>query len=126
MTTLSWLLLCCCFFLLELEMSDEIKNEFDDINIENNQDDEQSEEETTPQVATNGDEENEPPLATPDGHETPSVVSFADVIVENQDEESPTTSAGNHAPELLQTISEKSNKEASSTILNTVRRFLLR
>ena len=108
------------FFLLELEMSDEIKSEFDDINIENNQEDEQTEE-TTSQMTTNGDEENELPLATPDGGETPSVVSFADIIVETQNEEPPTASADDHAPELLQTISEKSNKDASSTILNTVK-----
>lgn len=102
------------FFLVEFEMSDEIKSSTDD---ENNQ-----AEETLPQVSTIEDEENEPSLSTPNGRESPSAVSFSDVIIEKKEEESSATLDDNHVCDLVQTISEKTNEEASSTILNTVRR----
>jgi rRNA maturation protein Rpf1 len=103
-------------------MSDEIKNESDDLN----EDDEQSEE-INGKISMNGggeedEEENEPPHSTPNGHESPSATSFSDVIIEKQNEEPQIVSEDNHAPELLQTISDKSNKEATSIILNTVKK----
>ena len=102
------------FFLSEFEMSDEIKSSIDE---ENNQT-----EETLPEVSTIEDEENEPPLSTPNGRESPSAVSFSDVIIEKKEEEPPAALNDNHVRDLVQIISEKSNEEASSTILNTVRR----
>jgi hypothetical protein len=113
------------FFLLEFEMSDEIKNEIDDINEENNQKDEQSEEIIT-KLSMNDDEEeeeeeeNELQLSTPNGRDTPSAASFSDVIIEKQDELPSSVSEETHTLGLLQIISDKSNKEASSTILNSV------
>ena len=99
-------------------MSDEIKNHSDEVN----EDDEPSEE-INQNVSINGDdanEENELPLSTPNGYESPSVTSFSDVIIEKQNEEPPVVSEDIHTPDLLQSIYDKSNKEASSTILNTV------
>jgi hypothetical protein len=105
-------------------MSDEIKNPFDnDIDDEeNNQEDEQSEE-IIRKLSINEEEEeeaNEPPLSTPNGRESPSAASFSDVIIEKEDKSPPFVSEENHPNDLLQIISEKSNKEATSTILNTV------
>jgi hypothetical protein len=103
-------------------MSDEIKNQSDDVN----EDDEQSEEIIIRKLSMNEeeevDEENEPPLSTPNGHESPSAASFSDVIIDKQNEEPQIISEDTHAPELLQSISDKSNKEANSTILNTVKK----
>jgi len=101
-------------------MSEEIKDnegvQSDDIV---NQEDEPSEE-TIEKVSINDEEENEPKL---NGHETPSATSFNDVIIEKQDEPLP-VSEENHTPQLLQIIYDKSNKEASSAILNTVKDIL--
>lgn len=99
-------------------MSDEIKNPIDE---ENHQ-----AEETAPEVSTIDNEEkdeNEPPLSTPNGRESPSATSFSEVIIETKEEEPPPppTFNDNQPLDLVQTISEKSNEEASSTILNTVR-----
>jgi hypothetical protein len=111
---------CQLFFfsLSDFEMSEEIKDnegvQFDDII---NQEDEPSEE-IIEKVSINDEEENEPTL---NGHETPSATSFTDVIIEKQDEPLP-ISDENHTPQLLQIISDKSNKEASSAILNTVKK----
>ena len=106
------------FFLSDFEMSEEIKDnegvQSDDIN----QEDEPSEE-IIQKVSINDEEENEPTLSTPNGRETPSATSFSDVIIEKHDESLP-ISEENHTNQLLQIISDKSNKEASSTILNTV------
>jgi hypothetical protein len=113
---------CQLFFfsLSDFEMSEEIKDnegvQFDDII---NQEDEPSEE-IIEKVSINDEEENEPTL---NGHETPSATSFTDVIIEKQDEPLP-ISDENHTPQLLQIISDKSNKEASSAILNTVKDIL--
>ena len=114
-------------------MSDEIKTEFDDIIKENNQEDEKLEE-TLQKVSLNDDddeeeEENEAPLSTPNGRNTPSAASFSDIIIEKPDDQTLSSSSyiipkDNHADELLQIISEKSNKEANSTILNNVRLFV--
>jgi hypothetical protein len=102
-------------------MSDEIKNEIDDINEANNQKDEQSEE-IIAKLSMNDDEEeeNELQLSTPNGRDTPSAASFSDVIIEKQDELPSSVSEETHTLGLLQIISDKSNKEASSTILNSV------
>jgi hypothetical protein len=100
-------------------MSDEIKeNESvhtDDINEENEgvQSDEiieENDQQSVEKVSIDEQEENDPPLLTPNGRETPSGTSFADVVIEKQDD----------THQLVQTITDKSNKEASSTILNTV------
>ncbi len=108
------------FFLLilEFEMSDEIKNQSDEVN----EDDEPSEE-VNQNISINGEdvnEENELPLSTPNGYESPSITSFSDVIIEKRNEEPTIISEDTHSPDLLQSISDKSNKEANSTILNTV------
>src|SRR6202044_558344 len=74
----------CFFFLLEFSMSDEIKNQSDDINEENNQEDELSEEiirKLSMNEEEEEEEENELPLSTPNGRETPSAASFSDVII---------------------------------------------
>ncbi len=68
----------------------------------------------------NEDDENELPLSTPNGHESPVVTSFSDIIIEKQDEPS-IVSEESHTNDLLQIISDKSNKEANSAILNTVK-----
>jgi hypothetical protein len=108
------------FSLSDFEMSEEIKDnegvQSDDIT---NQEDEPSEE-IIEKVSINDEEENEPKL---NGHETPSATSFTDVIIEKQDEPLP-VSEENPPPQLLQIISDKSNKEASSAILNTVKDIL--
>jgi len=108
-------------------MSDEIKNQTDDINEENNQEDEQSEE-IIRKLSMNeeeAEEENEPPLSAPNGRETPSATSFSDAIIEKPDELPPSVSEENDTYELLQIISDKSNKEASSVILNTVEKKMI-
>jgi hypothetical protein len=102
-------------------MSDEIKNEFDDINIENNQENEQSEEIIRKLSINEEEEENEQPLSTPNGRETLSPTSFNDVIIQKHNALPSVTSEENHTYELLQIITDKSNREASSTILNTVK-----
>lgn len=104
-------------------MSDEIKNPSDDIDEENNQDDEPSEE-IIRKLSMNEEEEeeNESALATPNGRETPSATSFSDVIIEKQDEVPSPVIEENDTHTLLQTINDQSNKEASSTILNTVKK----
>ena len=61
------------------------------------------------------DENEESPLATPNGRQTPSATSFSDVIIEKPLQTS--------AHPLLQIINEKSNKDASSAILNTVSEY---
>jgi len=114
------------FFLLEFKMSDEIKNEFDDINIENNQENEQSEEiieklSINEEEEEEEEEENEQPLSTPNGRETLSPTSFNDVIIQKHDALPSVTSEENHTYDLLQIITDKSNREASSMILNTVK-----
>jgi hypothetical protein len=103
-------------------MSDEIKNEFDDINIENNQENEQSEEIIQNLSINEEEEENEQLPSTPNGHETPSPTSFNDVIIKKHDRLPSVTSEENHANDLLQIITDKSNREASSMILNTVKK----
>ena len=103
-------------------MSSEIKED-EDVREEHqdNRDDEQSEE-IIKRISLDDQEENEPSLATPNGRETPSATSFSDVIIEKQDEqpEPETTSTSINTHQLLETIAEKSNKDANSAILNTV------
>jgi hypothetical protein len=111
-------------------MSDEIKNQTDDINEENNQEDEQSEEiirklSMNEEEEEEVEEENEPPLSAPNGRETLSATSFSDAIIEKPDELPPSVSEENDTYELLQIISDKSNKEASSVILNTVEKKMI-
>jgi hypothetical protein len=103
-------------------MNEEIKDnegvQSDDIDQQNEQS-----EEIIRKVSINDEDENELPLSTPNGHESPVVTSFSDIIIEKSDE----SSEENHTPhdthELLQIISDQSNKEANSTILNTVNEF---
>ncbi|CAF0884401.1 unnamed protein product [Adineta ricciae] len=98
-------------------MSEEIKDNEDIHSDKPNQD---GDEDDNQKVSLNDpDEENEPSLATPNDHETPSLASFSDVIVEKQDE-SPVIVEESHHQNLLQIIVDKSNKDASSTILNTL------
>ncbi|CAF1181559.1 unnamed protein product [Rotaria sp. Silwood1] len=69
------------------------------------------------------EEENEQPLSTPNGRETPSVASYSDVIIQKQDEEYSMTeqnSTFDNTQQLLEIISDKSNKEATTTLLNTL------
>ena len=62
------------------------------------------------------DENDQSPLATPNGRQTPSTTSYSDVVIEK-----PVTTTDDASPHpLLEVIHEKSNKEASSAILNTV------
>ncbi|CAF3634388.1 unnamed protein product [Adineta steineri] len=118
-------------------MSEEIKDDNDVQSDDGNQEHEQTEEiipqvslngeeehepaqEIIPQVSINGEEENEPVLATPNGRETPSpTLSMSDVFIDKQNDSLP-ISTENNTQQLLQVISEKSNKEASSAILNTL------
>ena len=102
-------------------MSEEIKDNEDVHSDKPNQDD--GEDDNQKISLNDPDEENEPSLATPNGHETPSLASFSDVIVEKQDE-SPVIVEESRHQDLLQVIADKSNKDASSTILNTVEKAI--
>ena len=59
------------------------------------------------------DENDQSPFATPNGRQTPSTTSYSDVVVEHPTDDAP-------SPSLFETIQQKSNKDASSDILNTV------
>ncbi|CAF3766606.1 unnamed protein product [Rotaria sordida] len=106
-------------------MSEEIKENVDVESNDYNQQDEQSKEMFRKVSITDDeeeeDEEDELPLSTPNGRETPSATSVSDVIIQKRDEQLP-ISKENHTfddtQEFLQIISDKSNKEATTTILN--------
>jgi hypothetical protein len=106
-----------------------------------------SENEQSEEITKETSVENKEEIELPNDYESPSVASFSDVIIEKEEDPSPspvseenssalppseeiktlldtvpseslTRSDDTH--ELLQIIADKSNKEASSTILNTV------
>lgn len=81
-------------------------------------------EELMQKVSLNDDEENEPPLSTPNGRETPSTVSYSDSITRKDVEiliAPETRSTVDDTEQLLEIIADKSNKDASTTILNRVK-----
>ncbi|CAF3867349.1 unnamed protein product [Rotaria sordida] len=103
-------------------MSEEIKENVDVESNDYNQQDEQSKEMFRKvSITDDEEEEDELPLSTPNGRETPSATSVSDVIIQKRDEQLP-ISKENHTfddtQEFLQIISDKSNKEATTTILN--------
>ena len=106
-------------------MSEEIKDNNANIPFdENNQQEEQSEGIAHETSLNDDDEENDLSLSTPDDHETPMATSFSDINSQKQDEQTPISeenSTSNGLEQLLRTISDKSNKEAGTTILNTVK-----
>jgi len=99
-------------------MSDEIKNETNQSNDETEQSTEIMQKVSLDEDDDNDDEEeeNEQPLSTPNGRETPSAISYSEIVVEKHDE----NQVQNTTDDLLQIISDQSNKDASSAILNTV------
>ena len=106
-------------------MSEEIKDNNASIPFdENNQQEEQSESIAHETSLNDDEEENDLSLSTADDHETPMAISFSDINSQKQDERTPISeenSTSNELEQLLRTMPDKSNKEASTTILNTVK-----
>ncbi|CAF3646186.1 unnamed protein product [Rotaria socialis] len=101
-------------------MSDEVKADVDSQSDEINQRDEKSEE-LIRKLPVNDDEENELELLTPNGRETPSATSYSDIIIHKVDEEIPVAEENSNVDDtqqLLETIADKSNKQASTIIFN--------
>ncbi|CAF2084245.1 unnamed protein product, partial [Rotaria magnacalcarata] len=101
-------------------MSEEVKDDADAHPDEINQQDEKPEE-LIRKASMNDDEENELELSTPNGRETPSATSYTDIIIHKVDEEIPVSEENSNVDDtqqLLETIADKSNKEASTIILN--------
>ena len=96
-----------------------MSNEIGDNDVDTQPEPDIHHEETIKNVPVDEQQETETELCTSNGRETPSAISFSDVIVEKQDEPEENVVSG-ETHQLLQIIADKSNKEAISAILNTV------